>query len=140
MNEFGPDDFMSIAIIEAFNEKLAGAAALLKDALGVDAGIAAPDVSQGVYAIPFASYVNRIENALVKLTAGGFYPAGMIPPTVWKGELEDERFLDFNDVNRWFDSLRQIEDLIRAAKARALITGNYFTGGDRTRQVLRGSL
>ncbi len=95
------------------------------------------DTSGRYYTVPFETYINIIERNIDALTAEGYTPLEWQPTKIWLGEHLDRPKLDFNDVNRWFSTLRQLEDMIKGMADRLLITGTFTAGDNRTRQFLR---
>lgn len=99
--------------------------------------LAVTDTSEGTETIPFADLINIIERNIDRLVAGGYRPSLMQDTMTWLGERHDLRALDYTDINRWFESMEMIQELIESISSRALITGNYTTGSDKTRQIIR---
>ena len=99
--------------------------------------ISEPNTSQGTYTTPFPALINIIEQNLDAIAAGGYRPSDMLATVRWMGEQNDIVRLSYRDVNRWFESMRLIEELILGIGERLLITGAFSAGGDRTRQNIR---
>jgi len=96
-----------------------------------------PDTSTGIATIPYPDLINIIERNIDTLIAGGYRPPNMQNTVDWLGEMNDFRRLSYLDVNRWFESLEQLEGLIYGIAYRSLLTGNFGTGNNRTRQIIR---
>ena len=88
---FIADDFLEVAVLERLNELFAEVAGLRGVAL------TPLDLSRGTATVPTASFINTIERNLEQLGAAG--------TKVWLGEDSDAVWLDYRDVNRWFNSL-----------------------------------
>ena len=131
------NDCMSPELIDEVYYAQDGLRQLFMDLLSRPVALAQPDTSASVYTIPFPDLINTIERNLDALSANGYKPGNMKPSVSWLGELNDLRRLDYTDVNRWFESVELITDLAWAVSYRGLITGNYSSGSDRTRQTLR---
>ena len=98
---FGANDFLEVAVFERLNE-------LFAEVGGIRGVAAVPlDLSQGMATVPTAAFVNVIERNLDAL-ARGAPPAGMESTKTWLGGDADEAWLDYRDVNRWFDSLERL--------------------------------
>ncbi|MDR1210439.1 MAG: hypothetical protein LBK41_09045 [Clostridiales bacterium] len=136
---FTADDYLEICVMDELNGRFADAAALFASELSRRVAILALDTSGGIYTVPFAEYINVIEDNLRRLTANGYYPQGMEAPKTWAGEDGDMKFLDYRDVNRWFESVRLVEEMTRGIAGRLLRTGTFASGSGRTRQVVRAA-
>jgi len=130
-------DFMSPELIGAAYGAQSDLRQLFEGLLSRAVTLAQPDVSAGIFTVPFPDLINIIERNIDALSANGYMPGDMQPTVEWQGELNDLRRLDYTDVNRWFESIELITGLAWAVSYRGLITGNYSTGSDRTRQIIR---
>lgn len=99
--------------------------------------ITKPNTTAKTLTIPFPELINIIERNIDAFTIGGYMPSDMQPTVNWQGELFDLRRLDYTDVNRWFESIELLTELIESIETRSLITGTFATGNDRTRQLIR---
>lgn len=131
------DDFLTTDLLDIVWYEQEKLRLIMLDVLGRLVTIQKPDTSAGVYTVPFPSLINIIERNLDRFTEGGYYPLTMEPTVTWKGEFNDLRRLSYLDVNRWFISIELLTELTYSIGFRSLITGNFTTGNDRTRQVIR---
>ena len=90
-----PDDFLSLQVLQDLSDGF------------VSAGASPLDLSLGIATLPTAEFINQIERRLDAL-AGASPPQGWQATKTWRGGNNDDRWLDFNDVNRWFDNLHLI--------------------------------
>ena len=103
---FTADDFLNIEDFRQIEDEIAKIA----NKRGV---LVQPlDLSQGVATIPMASFINIIEKNISALTEG-LSIDGLEPTKTWMGEDGDENWLDYKDVNRWFDTLEIIRAYIK---------------------------
>jgi len=140
MTEWQPvtaEDTMEIGIIGLAGENLLALQTLMLSVLNRTVQVYPPDTGEGIYTIPFASYINQIEQSINALTANGYVPNGMQPVRNWLGENRDRQALSYKDVNRWFDSFLRIEQMVYGLSGRVVKTGTFVTGHDRTRQLIR---
>ena len=97
MQRYTANDFMSLDILNRLNTEFRELAALR--------GVTIPqiaDVNQTL--LPNINTINVIERNIDTLAQA--VPQITVPATkTWLGGLQDKKFLDYNDVNRWFDSL-----------------------------------
>ncbi len=108
------------------------------DTLGRNIDLTQIDTSKGEYTIPYPSFINVIERNLDALVANGYRPSTMRPTRTWLGETKDlPRLNNLDDVNRWFETLQLLEQLIISISQRTPVTGVCIVGSDRTRQVIR---
>jgi hypothetical protein len=99
--KFTDRDFMGIEVFERLDEEFVA----LSARLGVD--VLRLNLAAGVATIPCFEYINIIERNLDRLSAA--VPDVDIAPTkTWLGEDKDEAWLDYKDVNRWFESLNKL--------------------------------
>lgn len=132
-----PQDYMTTDILdEAYSEQLR-LKRLFFDLIQRVVTLSTPDTTQGVYTIPFPSLINIVEQNINALIAGGYRPSNMQNTVDWKGELNDLVRFSYRDVNRWFETFEQLEQLIYSIVYRGLVAGNFSAGNDRTRQILR---
>ena len=90
-----PDDYLSLEVLQDLSDGF------------VSAGASPLDLSQGIATLPTAGFINEIERRL-DASAGSSPPQGWQATKTWLGGNRDDRWLDFNDVNRWFDNLNLI--------------------------------
>ncbi|MCL2855946.1 MAG: hypothetical protein FWE21_10105 [Defluviitaleaceae bacterium] len=65
------------------------------------------DLSKGIYTLPTADFINGIERRISQLAAQT--PHLDLPAAkTWQGGADDAAWLNYNDVNRWFASLKTI--------------------------------
>lgn len=131
------DDYMTTEIIDMAYENQVYLKDKFLEMLGRIVLLSKPDTSKGIYTIPFADFINIIEENINALIRGGYIPSGMKNTVNWKGELNDLKRLSYLDINRWFETFEQLEKLIYSIVYRTLITGAFSTGNDRTRQLIR---
>lgn len=131
------NDYMTPDIIDgAYNEQQR-LRRLFFDLIQRIVELSEPDTALGNHTIPYPTLINVVERNIDKLTAGGYRPSNMQNTVDWKGELNDLVRFSYRDVNRWFETFEQLEGLIYSIVYRGLITGNFSTGNDRTRQIIR---
>ncbi len=58
--------------------------------------------------LPYPDRINRVERNLAFLI-GTFAAPGINKTVVWHGEMKDDRRLDYTDVNRWFETVKQLD-------------------------------
>ncbi len=133
--EVGPNSYMDISFVEQAWEWLCYLKGLMLVCLDRDVSLAEIDVSLGVYTIPFPDYINLIEHNIDILTQDGYIPDKMKATVKWLGETKDLHRLDYTDVNRWFDSFKQIVALVFSIRDRVVRTETFCSGDDRTRQL-----
>lgn len=87
-----PEDTLSVEILQDLSHgfTLAGAEPL--------------NLSAGISTIPTADFINQIERRLDAL-AGQSPPQGWQGTKTWRGGNGDNNWLDFSDINRWFNNL-----------------------------------
>ena len=93
------------------------------------------DMSKGIETIPYRQLLNTIENNLRMLVATDITP-DMEPMRFWYGGVRDEKFLDFADVNRWFETMNLLIRFINTMSIRYLETNVFYTGVDPDFQVI----
>lgn len=96
---------MDIDHMRQLNTEFTAVAQLRNNVLGGITPITMLLVGPGTLTVPTPQFVNTIERNLDELAAGTSV-AGLEPTKTWLGEDRDGRFLDYKDVNRWFESLR----------------------------------
>ncbi|MCL2236574.1 MAG: hypothetical protein FWB98_09085 [Defluviitaleaceae bacterium] len=84
------DDFLSLEILQDLSELL------------VAAGAEPLDLSMGLETLPTADFINGIEGRISALSGG------LAQTKTWHGADADNQWLDYRDVNRWFDNLKNI--------------------------------
>ena len=131
------EDYMTIEIFNTAFAQQENVRDMFFNMLQRIVNIDIPDTSKNIKTIPFPALINIIEQNIDILASEGYRPINMEDTIEWLGELKDERKFDYTDVNRWFESLELLEILIHGTVHRIPITGNFTTGSDRTRQVLR---
>jgi hypothetical protein len=135
------NDYLSVEIFEAAYAAQEQMRLLLIRLIQRYVIIVKPDTSLHIKTIPFPALINIIENNIETLTSGGYTPSNMEPTVQWLGERFDIRNLNHTDVNRWFISMEQLEQLLYSIAYRGLITGNFTPntsyGQFRTRQIIR---
>ena len=98
MVKFSKDDFLNLDVFERLNAEFSRLAAVR----GV--GVPLLNLSAGIATLPLPAFINTIERNLDALARAT--PTATIPPTkTWLGEDRDGAWLNFEDVNRWFESL-----------------------------------
>ena len=99
MQKLTENDFMTLDILNRLSTELNE----LAERKGVAiTGLGAIDQNL----LPTAAFINNIERNIDNLAAAT--PPAIVPKTkTWLGlgEGKDEKWLDYNDVNRWFESL-----------------------------------
>ena len=85
------------------------------------------DVARGHRTIPFAEYINAIERNLKNLV-GTDVPEHMVSTVTWHGELLDDRRLDYTDVNRWFNIMYLLRNLLETFSRRFITTAKFYSG------------
>ena len=106
----GASDFMRVEYMLRLNGELAALRAAVLARFGVTLATTVVPVAGGEASPLLASHINIIERAIDDL-AGVVRPEGLQATKTWRGENRDASFLDYRDVNRWFESLA----IIRAA-------------------------
>jgi len=103
MQTFTKNDFMSVAIFNSLNTEFRE--------LSVLRGVTVPQItSVNNNLLPNANVINTIERNIDILAAA--QPPVAVPATkTWFGGTDDEKWLDYNDVNRWFESLALIRGI-----------------------------
>lgn len=89
------------------------------------------------YNYPFPSLINTIERNIDSFTALGYTSDEMEKTVLWKGELNDRVRFSYKDVNRWFKSCDILTAITHSATDWAVITGNFTSGNNRIRQIIR---
>ena len=128
-------DFLEMWMIQrvkAYQEQLR---LLVLEYIGRNVVLEDIDVSLGSRTVPFAEYINVIERNLKNLV-GTDVPEHMVSTLTWHGELRDDRRLDYNDVNRWFDIMRLLRDLLQTFSNRFMSTGRFHCGVSPDLQML----
>jgi len=131
-------DFMRIEYIVELDAEFLAVALLRRDVFGV-LPVVAPlgFFTQGGFgAMADVALFNQIERN-IDVLAGVTPPAGMPPTRIWRGGLLDVPFLDYTDVNRWFESLRLIRESLMGRGSDFRVTGTYAAGGNAIRQKIR---
>jgi len=95
-----------------------------------------PDLSKGIETIPYNEMIDGIETNLRNLVSGHIVVPGMQRARRWHGGLWDERFLDYTDVNRWFETIRLMHRFILTNIDRQYTTNNSYLGMKPDHQVL----
>ena len=131
------DDYMTTAIIDEAFRVQDELRILMFNFLSRIVTLVNPNTAAGTYTIPYPELINIIERNIDELAKGGYASSDMQPTVEWLGELNDVRRLSHLDVNRWFESVELITNLVYAVSYRGLITGNFSAGNNRTRQNLR---
>ena len=110
MDRFTAESFLNVQVFERLNGEFSRLM-IRRQMRGMSVvGIALLGLSAGEGTAPTADFINRVERNLDGLAAGlGISDLGT---KVWLGEDRDERWLDFNDVNRWFESLERIGHIL----------------------------
>jgi len=103
MRVFGPDDFLELSVFESLEAEFVQLEAARR-AAGRPVTLLRLDLSAGIATVPTPQFINVIEQNLLRL-AGNPRPAGMQGTRNWLGEDRDWRWLNYRDVNRWFESL-----------------------------------
>ena len=137
MIEFSPvtsRDFMTPELISGAYEAQCALAGLFEEKLSRTVALEAV-VLDGTFTIPFPRLINSVENNLAVLALGGYSPNRMQPVRRWLGENADAPRLCYLDVNRWYQSAQQIEELIYGICGRMLRTGTFSSGESRTFQL-----
>lgn len=98
-----------------------------------------PDTSAQEATIPFCSLINIIERNIDTFAAHGFRHPSMQNTVTWLGGLADTRRLDFTDVNRWFESVELIGDVVEGASQRLMRCGvsRAISGLPKNQQIIR---
>jgi len=132
------NDFLTIELFEEILSQMEELRQLMEREFDKRVVFNAVDLSAGMATIPLPSLVNALERNFDLLARGG-YGAGQLKPTMeWFGELNDRRRLDFNDVNRWMENLRIMNEVVVGIKARLFAPREtLYCGCGRTRQKIR---
>ena len=112
MTRFTADSLLAISDIIAFVTAMNRCATALRNR-GTTVTLEPIDTTGGAFTVANPEFINRIEANLRLLLAAaarvGGNPQGIQPTRTWRGERRDWPRLDFNDANRWFDTITQIE-------------------------------
>ena len=130
------EDFMSIDHMRQLNAEFESLEDLRKRIFGTDAGITLINVAQGTQTIPTPQFINIIERNIDTLT-GATPLYGMEPTKTWLGESRDLEFLNYKDVNRWFESLNLIRASLMGRGYDFKVTGSFYVGSNKLRQKIR---
>lgn len=128
-------DYLELWIFETVKEYQEQLRVLVLEHLGRNVILEEIDVSRGFRTIPFAEYINVVERNLRHLV-GTDVPEYMTKTIDWHGGLLDDRRLDYTDVNRWFEIIRLLYELILTFQKRYLMTGTFYTGVNPDLQLL----
>jgi len=131
-------DFMTIEYIIRLDAEFQAVAALRGELFGTMPAVTslAFFARNGIAAPAELALFNTIERN-IDVLAGDAPPEGMLPTRLWRGEFADDPFLDFSDVNRWFDSLRLIRGSLMGRGNDFKTTGTYAAGTNPIRQKIR---
>jgi hypothetical protein len=130
-------DFMAVGYLRQAYADLVFLRAAMSGYLDRTVALSPVSLTEGMAAVPFPALINLIETNIEALTANGYVPSNMLPTRQWLGELRDFPRMNYQDVNRWFDSFQKIYHMILGMSKILLRTNTFCTGGDRTRQVIR---
>lgn len=135
----GAEDFMDIEYIRRLDEEFLELAALREEIFGERGDVWGLGLftSSGDSALATVAFMNRIERNIDAL-AGIAPPEGMKPTRVWRGGNLDREFLDFRDVNRWFESVAVIRASLLGRRQDFRRTGTFYAGASDLRQIVRG--
>ena len=86
-----------------------------------------PDLSEGTKTIPYQELFNAIETNLRNLVAADM-TIGMEFTKIWHGGLRDEKFLDYTDVNRWFETMQLLHRYIMSIQKRYYTANAFYLG------------
>ncbi len=131
------NDYMTTDIIDEAYRAQDELRLLMLQLLSRIVTLSTPDTSKKELTIPFPNLINTIERNIDALSSGGYASSDMEPTVVWHGELNDLRRLSYLDVNRWFESIEKMTELVYSINYRGLVTGKFTTGNNRTRQAVR---
>ena len=137
----GAEDFMDIEFIRRLDGEFLELAGLREEIFGERGDVWGLGLFtfSGVSALASAAFMNRIERNIDAL-AGVVPPVGMQPTKIWRGENLDREFLDFRDVNRWFESVAIIRASFLGRRQDFRRTGTFFAGTSGMRQIVREGL
>ena len=130
-------DYLTIDIIDKVYDEQLTLQELMVVLLDRRVELVKVDTSKGVYTIPYPELINTIEYNIDLLSAGEYRPQGMQSTVVWQGGFADARRLSYMDVNRWFDSISKITELVYSMVYNSFITNTYYTGTNRVKQMVR---
>jgi len=92
------------------------------------------DLTGDIRTIPFRELFNAIETNLNHLVATNFVP-GMEFTKIWRGGLADDQFLDYTDVNRWFETMYLLFRYIQSRQPRYLEANAFHLGMNPDHQI-----
>jgi len=93
------------------------------------------DMTGDIRTIPWKELFNAIETNLNHLVATDFVP-GMEFTKIWRGGVEDSKFLDYTDVNRWFATIQLLYRFIQSLQVRYYETNAFYLGMNPDHQII----
>jgi len=132
----GADDYMKVEYMQLLNaqfEELRGMAEAIFDRT---LPLMTVPVVNGEASWLLTGHINVIERGINSL-ASLVRPEGLKPTRTWLGENRDIPLLDYNDVNRWFESLALIKAAMLGRGHDFKRTGSYAAATDILRQRIR---
>lgn len=130
-------DFMTVDILAEIGLEQEKLRELMKELIDREVSLTQADLSKGNYTMPFPSLINIVERNFDRFMAGGYVSSEMGKTVVWKGELNDRPRFSYKDVNRWFESCEILTAIAHSVANWAVITGNFASGDNRIRQLIR---
>lgn len=131
---------MKIEYIQKAYENQAYIHDLIVNLLGTISPLNIISTVRGTAQQPFPAYINLLEDNLHQLStptsAPSWTPQAPASKT-WLGELMDQFPLDFQDVNRWFSTLKILKEELESITQRYLISGTFSSSGDGEAQHIR---
>jgi len=131
-------DYMRIDYINRLNAEFQAVADLVQEIFGTRPAVMPLGIftQHGMAAMAEVLLFEQIERNIDALSAVT-RPERMPPTRMWRGGHLDDPFLDYTDVNRWFDSLRLIRLSLLGRASVERVTGTYAAGGNAIRQKIR---
>ena len=133
----GRDDFMKVEYIEWISGEMETLRRMAEALFGRQLPAVFIPVAGGEAAVVLVSHINAIEAGIEQLGQLVGPPAEMKPTRIWRGEDKDDPFLDYRDVNRWFESLRLIRGAMSGRGHDFKRSGTHHTGTNLLRQRVR---
>jgi len=93
------------------------------------------NLNKGMKTIPYKELINVIENNL-RMLVGTDVTHEMQAMVYWQGGLRDDKFLDYSDVNRWFETMNHLIWYINFMSPRYLETNVFYSGVNPDHQVI----